>query len=198
MTQVGFCVISPCSLSRFISNHRKALLRCLLHLHSNFQLLPLSGLPCRRDSKSILFYANNRSYLQNHSSDLHQIDARIRLWTPFQCAKFQGNRITRLRFIAIFASVQKHEEKKKIKKLKNQEKKSKLWKLVSRKWQERFPSNLECRLPWLAGNSVGSNRIRDHRDTKVWKWCFLSSCKYTHGVAHRLLGPYDTSVCLDV
>ena len=36
----------------------------------------------------------------------------MRLWTPFLCAKFQGDRSTRLRFIAIFASVQKDEEKK--------------------------------------------------------------------------------------
>ena len=37
VTQVGFCVISPWFLSRF---HQKALLRWLLHLHSNFQLIP--------------------------------------------------------------------------------------------------------------------------------------------------------------
>ena len=41
-------------------------------------------------------------------------DARIRLCTSFLCAKFQGDRSTRLRFIAIFASVRKHEEEKKI------------------------------------------------------------------------------------
>ena len=63
----------------------------------------------------------------------------IRLWTPFLCAKFQGDRSTCLRFIAIFASVRKDEEEKK-----NQEKKTKLWQLVSRKRLERFPSNLEC------------------------------------------------------
>ena len=40
VTQVGFCVISPWSLSRFLSNHQKALLRKLLHLHSNFQFIP--------------------------------------------------------------------------------------------------------------------------------------------------------------
>ena len=34
----------------------------------------------------------------------------MRLWTPFLCAKFQGDRSTRLRFIAIFASVRKDEE----------------------------------------------------------------------------------------
>ena len=40
----------------------------------------------------------------------------MRLWTPFLCAKFQGDRITRFRFIAIFASVRKDEEEKKTKK----------------------------------------------------------------------------------
>ena len=42
-----------------------------------------------------------------------KVDARIRRWTPFLCAKLQGDRSTRLRFIAIFASVRKHEERKK-------------------------------------------------------------------------------------
>ena len=31
---------------------------------------------------------------------------------------------------------------------KNEEKIPKLWPLVSRKWQERFSSNLECGLPY--------------------------------------------------
>ena len=39
-----------------------------------------------------------------------KFDTRIRRWTPFTCAKFQGNRNTRLCFIAIFQSVQKDEE----------------------------------------------------------------------------------------
>ena len=42
-----------------------------------------------------------------------KFDARIHLWTPFLYAKFQGNRSTHLCFIAIFTSVQKHEERKK-------------------------------------------------------------------------------------
>ena len=40
-----------------------------------------------------------------------KFDTRIRLWTAFLCAKFQGDQSTYLHFIAIFASVQKHEEK---------------------------------------------------------------------------------------
>ena len=87
----------------------------------------------------------------HNSWTIHRIctkfDARIRLWTPFLCTKFLGDRSTRLLVIAIFASVRKDEE---------EEKKTKLWQLVSRKWLERFPSNLECRLPWLAGNCVAN------------------------------------------
>ena len=37
----------------------------------------------------------------------------MRLWTPFLCAKFQGDRSTRFHFISIFASVRKDEEEKK-------------------------------------------------------------------------------------
>ena len=91
----------------------------------------------------------------HNSLTIHRIctkfDARIRRWTPFLCAKFQGDRSTRLPVIAIFASVRKDEEKKK-----KPRKKAKLWQLVSRKWLERFPSNLECRLPCLAGNCVAN------------------------------------------
>ena len=38
----------------------------------------------------------------------------------------------------------------------NEEIKPKLWPLVSRKWLERFSSNLECGLPYLAGTSVAT------------------------------------------
>ena len=76
----------------------------------------------------------------NNSSIIHRIctkfDARICLWTPLLCAKFQGDRSTRLRFIAIFASVRKDEEEKKMKKEKMKKKKTKLLTLVSRKWLE--------------------------------------------------------------
>ena len=43
----------------------------------------------------------------------------MRLWTPFLCAKFQGDRSTRLRFIAIFTSVRKDEEEEKKRRKKN-------------------------------------------------------------------------------
>ena len=44
----------------------------------------------------------------------------MRLWTPFLCAKFQGDRSTHLRFIVIFANVRKDEEKEKKNEEKNQ------------------------------------------------------------------------------
>ena len=108
-----------------------------------------SGLTCRRDKNRSCF----TRIIGNNSRTIHRIstkfDARIRLWTPFLYAKFQGDRSTRLRFIAIFCKCAKTRRR-------NEEKKSKLWQLVSRKWLEKFPSNLVCRLPWLAGNSVAN------------------------------------------
>ena len=54
----------------------------------------------------------------------------------------------------ILRSVQNEEEK-------NEEIKTKFCSLISRKWLERFSSNLVCRLPLLAGTT----QIRDHRAT---------------------------------
>ena len=55
----------------------------------------------------------------NNSRTIHRIctefDARVRLWTPFLCAKYQGDRRTHLHFIPYFAIVLKHEEKIKTK-----------------------------------------------------------------------------------
>ena len=52
----------------------------------------------------------------------------------------------------ILQSVRKEE----VEEEKNKEKKAKLWPIVSRKWMERFSSNLECGLPYLAGTSVAT------------------------------------------
>ena len=54
----------------------------------------------------------------------------------------------------ILQSVRKEEEE--VKEEKNEEKKTKFWPLVSRKWFERFSSNLVCGLPYLAGISVAT------------------------------------------
>ena len=113
-----------------------------------------------------------RKIIGHKSLTVHQIctkfDTRICLWTAFLCSKCQGDRSTRLRFIANFASVRKHEEEEK-----NEEKEPKLWLLVTRKWLEWFPRM------WtpLAGGQLcskfGSNWIRYNWDTMVWNWRFL-------------------------
>ena len=55
--------------------------------------------------------------------------------------------------LRILQSVRKEEE---VEEEKNEEKNPKLWPLVSRKWLERFSSNLVCGLPYLAGISVAT------------------------------------------
>ena len=91
-----------------------------------------------------------------------KFDARIRLCTAVLYIKLQYDRSMRLQFIAIFASVQKHEEK---------EEKPKLWLLVTQKWLERLISFKFGMLTPLAGGKLcckfGSNRIGYHRVTKV-------------------------------
>ena len=104
----------------------------------------------------------------HNSRNIHwictKVDARIRLWTPFLCAKFQSDRIGCLRFIAIFASVRKHKEKIKEKK--------KIKTLAARISEMAGAISFKFGM-WtpLAGGQLcskfGSNRIRDYRDTKV-------------------------------
>ena len=40
-----------------------------------------------------------------------KVGTEMRLYTPLLCAKFQGDRIWRSRFIAVFVSVRKEEER---------------------------------------------------------------------------------------
>ena len=42
-----------------------------------------------------------------------KVGTEMRLYTPLLCAKFQGYRIWRSRFIAVFVSVRQEEEKEK-------------------------------------------------------------------------------------
>ena len=141
LTQVGFCVISQWPLAGFLSNHKKALLRWFLHLHSNFQL-------CRWRN-----IANVTKIIGHTSVNVHRISTKlgteIHLNEPFTCATFQPDWSTHSCFMADFAKCAKRSRRRK-----KQRKKTKLWSLVSRKWLERFSSNLECGLPYLAGTSV--------------------------------------------
>ena len=88
----------------------------------------------------------------HNSVNVHRIPTNvgpeIRLNEPFKCAKFQPNFSpirARIRVLwRILRSVRNEDEEKK-----NQEIKTKFCSLVSRKWLERFSSNLVCRLPSL-------------------------------------------------
>ena len=81
-----------------------------------------------------------------------QLGTEIRLNKPFTCAKFQPRPSMHSYFIAGFAKCAKRRST--VEEEKNEEKKPKLWPLVSRKWQERVSSNLVCGLPYLAGISI--------------------------------------------
>ena len=72
----------------------------------------------KRFNYSVGVTTNRSCFMQiigHKSLTVHRIctklDTRICLWTAFLCATFKGDRSTRLGFIAIFASVPKHEER---------------------------------------------------------------------------------------
>ena len=89
----------------------------------------------------------------HNSVNVHRIPTKvgteIRLNEPFKCAKVQPDPSTHSCFMADFANVLNEVEEEK-----NEEIKTKVCSLVSRKWLERFSSNLVCRLPLLAGTSL--------------------------------------------
>ena len=90
----------------------------------------------------------------HNSVNGHRISTKlgtvIRLNEPFKCAKLHPDWHTHSCFIADFAKCAKRSRRKK------RRKNPKLWPLVSGKRLERFSSNLECRLPYLADNSVAN------------------------------------------
>ena len=90
--------------------------------------------------------------LSGNPMNIHRIPTKlgteIHLNEPFKCTKLQPDWSTHSCFMADCAKCAKRR--------KNEEKKTKLWPLVSRKWLERFSSNLECALPYLAGTSVAT------------------------------------------
>ena len=81
-----------------------------------------------------------------------KVGTEIRLNEPFKCAKFQPDPSTHSCFMADLRSVRNEE----VEEEKNEEIKKTFCLLVSRKWLERFSSNLVCRLPLLAGTSLAN------------------------------------------
>ena len=81
-----------------------------------------------------------------------KVGTEIRLNEPFKCAKFQPDPSTHSCFMADFAKCRNEE----VEEEKNEEIKTKFCSLISRKWLERFSSNVVCRLPLLADTSLAN------------------------------------------
>ena len=75
--------------------------------------------------------------------------------SPLSVPNFSPIQVRIRVLLRILQSVRKEEEVE-LEEEKNEEKKPKLWPLVSRKWLERFSSNLVCGLPYLADISVAT------------------------------------------
>ena len=82
---------------------------------------------------------------------------------------------------------------------KNQGKKPKFWLLVSQKWLEQFPSNLECGLPWLAGNSTANSvpKVSPRYKGVKMTFSFLLSI-YPWCGAPAYWAARHTIMCLDI
>ena len=121
-----------------------------------------------------------------------KLGTEIRLNEPFKCAKCQPDWSTNSCFMADFAKCAKRRRKKRRKKTQTlADRISEIDGAIFFKfgmWTP-LPSRHFC-------SNFGFNRMRNHGATKVWKSRLLSSCKYTHGVARRLLGPHDTLLCV--
>ena len=131
-------IIFLLSRTRLIFNHQKAPLRCLNQLHTDFQLIPVSGLPCRLVNRSTFFTGiiayNYKVFLSYRPRKLVRIFAFDSPTHTY--AKFQLDRSMHSRVRVVFVFVRKEE--------KNEEQKLKLCSLVS---LVRFASFLECSLP---------------------------------------------------
>ena len=127
-----------------------------------------------------------------------KVGTDMRLYTPLLCAKFQGDRIWRSRFIAVFVSVRKEEENKKKKKTK---KLSQFLKSHISGMPEAISLKLGMWSTEVGGSVHSKNHLvssRQHRVTEVRKLRFLSSCQYTHGCyAPASWAARHTTACLD-
>ena len=111
-TKIWFSLISLLSITLYISNHWKAPLRCLAKLHTNFQLIPVSSLPCRWVKQiDLCLWESSYNYM-----DLSWIFTKfipyICLWFPYMCTKFQPDQSIRSWVGAVFVLVRKEEQRK--------------------------------------------------------------------------------------
>ena len=110
--------------------------------------------------------------------------AEIRFNESFKCTKFKLDRSTHLYFMADFAKCVKR-------RCMQTKKNPKLWQLVSWKWLGRFSSCFICNSPttWALLYQMWFELDKTSRSYICVKIAFSS---YTHGVACRLLGSYNT------
>ena len=117
------------------------------------------------------------------------------LYTPRLCAKCQDNRIWHSRFIAVFVSVQKEEEKRK----KNTKKLSQFLKSHISGTLEVISLKFGM---WITedGGSVHSKNRLVHRGSTELRRCenciFVLPVNILTGVARQLLGPHYTLLCV--
>ena len=131
-----------------------------------------------------------------------KVGTEMRLYIPLLCTKFQGNRITRSRFIAVFVSVRQEKEKEEEKEEKKKTKKlSQFLKSHISGTREAISLKFGMWSAAVGGHVHSKNRLvssRKHRATEVRKLRFLSSCQYTHGCyAPDSWAARHTTVCLD-
>ena len=128
-----------------------------------------------------------------------KVGTEMRLYIPLLCAKFQGNRIWRSSFIAVFVSVR---QEKKNKKKKKPKKLSQFLKSHISGTREAISLKFGMWSAAVGGHVHSKNRLvssRKHRATEVRKLRFLSSCQYTHGCyAPASWAARHTTVCLDI
>ena len=136
----------------------------------------------------------------HNSVNVHRIATKlgteIRLNEPFKCAKFQPDPSTHSCFIADFAKCAIRRSRRKKRRKKTQTLAARISEMAGAIFF-KFGTTMWTPLPRRHFCSkFGFNRIRNHGATRVLKLRLLSSCKYTHGVARRLLGPHDTLPCV--
>ena len=139
MTQVGFCVISPWSLSPFFSTTKR-------HSYNGYSIY-IAIFNSFLQGVYPVGVTDLRPYftqiISHNSVNVHRIPSKvgteIRLNEPFK-PNFSPIVACICVLRRILQSVRNEEDK-------NEENKMKFCSLVSRKWLEGFSSNLVCRLP---------------------------------------------------
>ena len=121
---------------------------------------------------------------------LAKCGTKMCLYTPLLCAKFQGNQIMRLHFMAIFVSAKRGRKKRKKKKL------SQFLKSHISGTLEAICLTLKCGVLKLVGMFTAKIILFHQGSTELWRCdncVFFLPVNILTGVACWLLGPYRVS-----